>query len=161
MSRRVKTLRVRTMRADRMPLFDEPTPQHERPKTRGDCPPERPCPYVGCRYNLSIDVGPSGSIVFNGGTEDDPFLGCDKNCALDWADNGPCSLELIGGTLGVTRERVRQIAVLGLAAAARRLGPDVKEELLDALRAADAGPTTEEVVRRGWRSHMAIPVEGI
>lgn len=40
----------------------------ERPRTRGDCEGRpRPCPWVGCRHNLLIDVTPAGSIVLNAG----------------------------------------------------------------------------------------------
>lgn len=37
-----------------------------RPKTRADCEGGvRPCPYVGCRFNLLIDVLDDGSFVIN------------------------------------------------------------------------------------------------
>lgn len=37
-----------------------------RPRTVGDCRKgPRPCPYVGCRFNLLIDVLEDGSIVIN------------------------------------------------------------------------------------------------
>ena len=40
-----------------------------RPKTRADCIGDpRPCPWVGCKYHLFLDVIPkTGSIVFNVG----------------------------------------------------------------------------------------------
>jgi hypothetical protein len=37
-----------------------------RPRTVGDCRKgPRPCPFVGCRFNLLLDMLPDGSIVLN------------------------------------------------------------------------------------------------
>lgn len=40
----------------------------KRPKTFGDCAATQgPCPWVGCKYHMLIDVQPTGSIKFNAG----------------------------------------------------------------------------------------------
>ena len=45
-----------------------------RPTTRGECrAAARPCPWVGCRYHLLIEVTSSGGLQLNGaGTEGRP-----------------------------------------------------------------------------------------
>jgi len=63
----------------------------------------RPCPFVSCRYHLSLDISEGGRIKFN------PATG--KTCALDLADLGGMTLQDIGHVLGLTRERIRQIAL--------------------------------------------------
>lgn len=78
----------------------------ERPKTRGECPPDRPCPWVSCRYNLALDITQRGQLKMPLGK--DP-AGWHNNCALDWADRGPMTLEDLGSFFGITRERIRQI----------------------------------------------------
>lgn len=83
---------------------------HERPKTRGEClAQERPCPFVGCRYHLFLDVSRTGNITFNF-----PHLEIDElaeSCTLDVAEMGGLALEDVGELMNVTRERVRQIEV--------------------------------------------------
>jgi len=83
-------------------------PPHWRPKTRSDCiDGVRPCPYVGCKYNLYLDARPNGNIQFFF-----PDLEPDEmavSCVLDVADNGWHTLEEVGELLNVTRERARQI----------------------------------------------------
>ncbi len=36
-----------------------------RPTIRAQCPDVRPCPFVGCRYHLYIDVDEDGQIKYN------------------------------------------------------------------------------------------------
>lgn len=84
----------------------------DRPSTRGDCSPggkneERPCPYVGCRHHLGIEVSTAGDVreVF-------PGLELEQmraTCALDVATEGGLSLEDVAVHMNVSRERVRQI----------------------------------------------------
>lgn len=96
-----------------------------RPKTRADCERgERPCPFASCRYNLVIDIGPSGSIQLN--YPDKELDALPHTCALDVADNGGHTLEQVGELLNVTRERVRQMeerALRRMAALAGELRP--------------------------------------
>lgn len=99
----------------------------ERPKTRGECcAGERPCPWVGCRFNLYLDVDRyTGSIKLNYphvGPED-----MEESCALDVADAGGVVLDTVGKLMNITRERVRQIqdrAMRRLTAYEPELGPD-------------------------------------
>jgi hypothetical protein len=81
----------------------------ERPRTRAECQTGvRPCPWVGCRHHLFLDVHPdSGSIKLNHpGVELEEMA---DTCALDVADRGQSSLGEIGRHLNVTLERARQI----------------------------------------------------
>lgn len=82
---------------------------HWRPKTRADCKlVPRPCPFVGCRHNLTIDVTPNGSIRWRQPDNWQASFDGRDNCALDVAARGPHKLEEIALLVGVTRERVRQ-----------------------------------------------------
>lgn len=126
-----------------LPVVDSDVDGHWRPKTRGDCERvERPCPYVGCRYHLALQVNPAtGSIGLNrprpagkstvwrkrklGDLAEQAvewLQGMRETCALDVAERGAI-LEEVGQLIGVTRERVRQIeekALRRLASALRR-----------------------------------------
>ena len=79
-----------------------------RPKTRGDCEfIPRPCPFVGCKYNLYLDVNPNtGRLKINSAKP--PWV-MRESCALDIADRGEVTLEYVGGLINLTRERIRQI----------------------------------------------------
>ena len=82
-----------------------------RPKTREDCKnSERPCPWVGCRHNLYLDINPStGSIKMNFPDAEPGDL--IYSCILDIVDvyaEGVC-LEDVASMMNLTRERVRQI----------------------------------------------------
>ncbi len=86
-----------------------PYMETRRPRTRKDCKDGiRPCPFVGCRYHLYLDVKSStGTLKLNfPGMEvwEMPFT-----CALDVADMGGRTLEEVGQILNMTRERVRQL----------------------------------------------------
>lgn len=83
----------------------------ERPKLRADCVDgPRPCPWVGCRHHLFLDVRETGSIKFNF-----PDVAVEDmtrpTCSLDLADEGGLSLEAVGSAMNLTRERARQIEV--------------------------------------------------
>lgn len=87
-----------------------------RPRTRGDCVDgPRPCPWAACKHHLYLDVNPhTGSIKINY-----PHLEPDQlsaSCSLDLADQGGQTLDVVGRTLNLTRERVRQIEVRALLA---------------------------------------------
>lgn len=82
-----------------------------RPKTRADCKDGlRPCPFVGCRYHLYMEVGSGQSkTILPNFMEADP-LEIPETCALDFADkNGKTTLDAVGKALNLTRERIRQI----------------------------------------------------
>ena len=86
---------------------------HTRPATRGECAQGvRPCPYVGCKYHLWLDVNEAGGVRLN--KPDVPPWQLEPSCALDVADEGGTSLEEVGRAMNLCRERVRQIEELAL-----------------------------------------------
>jgi hypothetical protein len=87
----------------------------ERPGTREACTQmQRPCPFVSCSHHLYLDVNPAtGAIKLNF-----PHLEVwemPETCSLDVADRGGITLEEVGAILNLTRERIRQVEVRGLA----------------------------------------------
>ena len=91
-----------------------PTPDIERPATRGECKEGiRPCPWVSCKYHLYLDVNPeTGSIKLN--FPDVEVHEMKDTCSLDVADRNGITLEEVGEIMNLTRERVRQVEVRGL-----------------------------------------------
>lgn len=86
-----------------------------RPKTRAECiDGPRPCPFVSCAHHLYLDVSAkTGAIKLNfPDIEPDEML---ESCALDVADRGGVTLEQVGEIMNLTRERIRQIEVKGMA----------------------------------------------
>ena len=86
-----------------------------RPKSRHECGQmQRPCPFVSCSHHLYLDVNPeTGAIKLNF-----PHLEVwemAETCSLDVADRGGITLEEVGAILNLTRERIRQVEVRGLA----------------------------------------------
>lgn len=92
-----------------------------RPKKRWECKlGDRPCPWIGCRYNLvEIRVDVFGNAYLAGSAhqvEDEEILdrldefieSGESNCALDHVRKAPYTLDKIGGLLGTTREMIRQ-----------------------------------------------------
>jgi len=77
---------------------------YDRPTKRSECPTERPCPFVSCRYHLAIDVTRAGGIKFNF-----PDLSLDEmqeTCALDVAGDGENTTQRIADLLNVERQRI-------------------------------------------------------
>jgi hypothetical protein len=73
----------------------------------------RPCPLVSCRYHLFLDVDPhNGSLKLNFPELQPWELPC--SCALDVAEEGGVTLDVVGEHLGLTRERARQIELVAL-----------------------------------------------
>lgn len=160
--RQSKTIRVhRSTNADRWraALEARDVEHYERPKTRQDCLPggcngARPCPWVGCKHHLYLDVNEeTGSIRINHPAE--PWELADT-CALDLADRAPDrgdgqlwagehTLDTIAAALGCTRERARQILREGLAALRTVLSAAELEALSD-LRSADREEEVREPV---------------
>lgn len=107
---RARTIGLRQLR--RLPVLgDAPEPEVElprRPTNRSECRDgPRPCPWVGCRHHLYLDVSPRGGIrmVF---PDLEPHE-MTESCSIDVADRGSATLEEVGACTNVTRERVRQI----------------------------------------------------
>ncbi len=88
--------------------------EESRPQLRDDCrTAERPCPYVSCKYHLYLDINQeTGSIKVN--FPDLEVWEMSETCALDVADRGGITLEEVGELVNLTRERIRQVEVLGL-----------------------------------------------
>ncbi len=125
--RRRRSIRQRQVRKKTLPikrisredlaigrLMYPPVDDAERPRTRDECRgQERPCPWVGCKHHLYLDVNPeTGSITINF-PDLEPWE-LKHTCALDIAEVGGITLEEVGEALNITRERVRQIEVRSL-----------------------------------------------
>jgi len=92
---------------------------HPRPRTRAECRDQpRPCPWVGCRYHLYLEINPESGSVKIHFPDLEPWE-LEETCALDLAERGPMILEEIGARMNLTRERVRQIEARGLIALER------------------------------------------
>jgi hypothetical protein len=102
--KRTISLRVLMLEAPAQPTVIE----EQRPRTRGDCVDgPRPCPWVGCKWHLYLDVARTGALILNfPDHEPDELV---ESCALDLADRGGLILEDVGAIYNVTRERVRQV----------------------------------------------------
>jgi hypothetical protein len=120
-SRRHHPVRAKTESMDRFSKtrlrvigeeFSEDT-SVDRPRVRADCEEvARPCPYVGCRHNLFLDVGKkTGAIKYNFPDREPEDMPADQSCALDVVEYHPggVSLEVVGDLMNLTRERTRQI----------------------------------------------------
>src|SRR5688500_10572646 len=114
---RARTISIRRLSKAELNRGREQYPESDywRPESRGDCAEmDRPCPFVGCKYHLYIDVHPvRGSIKVN--FPDVEVWEMTETCALDIADRGGITLEDVGQIMNLTRERVRQLETAGLA----------------------------------------------
>jgi hypothetical protein len=122
-SRRKRAIRARTISVKRMTkrelelgrlLYPEGE-DAERPEAREDCANgARPCPFVSCKHHLYLDVSArTGAIKLN--FPDLDVWEMSETCALDVADRGGTTLEEVGAIMNLTRERIRQVEVKGLA----------------------------------------------
>lgn len=121
-SRRLRAVRARTVSMKRLSkaalyaeraLYPEET-RHLRPKTRAECVNSvRPCPFVSCKHHLYLEVHEdTGSVKVN--FPDLEVWEMVDSCALDVADRGGVTLEAAAAILNITRERVRQVELVGL-----------------------------------------------
>lgn len=96
--------------------------QRTRPTTRGDCSGvARPCPWVGCKHNLYLDVDSvTGAIKLNFPDIEPDEMCPTASCALDIADHGGATLEEVGDAMNIVRERIRQLEVNALAQVLRQ-----------------------------------------
>jgi hypothetical protein len=122
-SRRKRAIRAKTISVKRMTkrelelgrmLFPE-MDDIERPRQRSECSDApRPCPFVSCKHHLFLDVSArTGAIKLN--FPDLEVWEMTETCALDVADRGGTTLEEVGAIMNLTRERIRQVEVKGLA----------------------------------------------
>jgi hypothetical protein len=122
-SRRKRDVRARTISVKRMTkrelemgrMLYPDVEDIARPKMREDCGQgERPCPFVSCKHHLYLDVSArTGAIKLN--FPDLEVWEMTETCALDVADRGGTTLEEVGAIMNLTRERIRQVEVKGLA----------------------------------------------
>jgi hypothetical protein len=122
-SRRKREVRARTISVKRMTkrelelgrLLYPDVEDVTKPKTRSECVDgERPCPFVSCKHHLYLDVSArTGAIKLN--FPDLEVWEMTETCALDVADRGGTTLEEVGAIMNLTRERIRQVEVKGLA----------------------------------------------
>lgn len=112
--RGVRTIAARRLSkvdlSDGLP-YDPEELERLRPRVRSDCiGGPRPCPWVGCKYHLYLDINPrTGSIKLNF-PDIEPWE-MTQSCVLDIADQGPVTLEDVGRIMNLTRERIRQLEV--------------------------------------------------
>jgi hypothetical protein len=122
-SRRKRDVRARTISVKRMTkrelelgrMLYPDVEGVERPVKREDCAQgQRPCPFVSCKHHLFLDVSArTGAIKVN--FPDLEVWEMTESCAVDVADRGGATLEDVGTIMNLTRERVRQVEVQGLA----------------------------------------------
>jgi hypothetical protein len=122
-SRRKREVRARTISVKRMTkrelelgrLLYPDVEGVEKPIMREECRGgERPCPFVSCKHHLYLDVSArTGAIKLN--FPDLEVWEMSETCALDVADRGGATLEEVGAIMNLTRERIRQVEVKGLA----------------------------------------------
>lgn len=133
--------RAALRREVRLHALDPAAPLVERPRTRGDCRgAERPCPWVGCRHHIYLDINPeSGSIKINF-PEIEPWE-LQHSCSLDVAELGGLPLNGVGPILNLTRGRIQQLEVRGLLKL-KRGSPSADEIGADMVRPALASEDT-------------------
>lgn len=107
----------------------------------------RPCAWVGCVHNLYLDVMDSGaSIRLNfpgqkpaaGDPPSDPsdnvgetLAAMGETCTLDVADRGGATLDEVGKTINITRERVRQLIEQAMRGFKRAVTPGLRHAHID------------------------------
>ena len=118
------------------------------PRTRGECiDGPRPCPWTKCRHHLGE---PFGWVA--GGTQRMHYASGKRRspntCSLDLADRGGMRWTEIGDELGLSRERVRQIARELKTTILRDCEQEVRDILegLEALAELGRVPTWEKVL---------------
>jgi hypothetical protein len=122
-SRRKRDVRARTISVKRMTkrelelgrMLYPDIEDGAKPTRREDCAQgQRPCPFVSCKHHLYLDVSArTGAIKLN--FPDLEVWEMTESCAVDVADRGGTTLEDVGTIMNLTRERIRQVEVKGLA----------------------------------------------
>ena len=122
-SRRKRDVRARTISVKRMTkreielgrMLYPDVGDVAKPKKREECAEALgPCPFVSCKHHLYLDVSAkTGAIKLN--FPDLEVWEMTESCALRVADRGGSTLEEVGTIMNLTRERVRQVEVKGLA----------------------------------------------
>ncbi len=129
---RSKTVSIRAMRTQTDPRINGligREVQLARPKKRFQCGQQRPCPFVGCKYHLYLDVNPrSGSIQYN--FPELEVWEMEQSCALDVAEQKGITLEEASDAMNMTRERIRQLESTGLAKLKRKQTNGITSDIL-------------------------------
>ena len=64
----------------------------KKPCVRADCASlPRPCPFISCKYNLFVEIGPKGSLDFTWPRTQPHQM--PQSCALDLADEGGLTVQ--------------------------------------------------------------------
>jgi hypothetical protein len=101
----IYTVRQMAVQVKREPRW----PRIVRPKTYGDCLlGPRPCPFIGCRYNLLSEVS------FAGGLRLRRYKDGMETCALDMANKGGMDTRTVARVLGLGKNRILQISADGM-----------------------------------------------
>lgn len=119
------------------------------PKTRAECPTERPCPYVRCRHHLYLKLSEDREGRPRDGRRAPTIFWPPSavSCSLDVADRGEeLSCQEIGSLLGICDEAARNILNRALAKI-RASGVDADE-----LRRFLEGERSRRVERTGVQS---------
>jgi len=120
LGQRAVSLGVKRAGVRRLQLLKlEPREEYWRPKTRGDCEQVvRPCPFVSCRWNLYLDVSPSGTLKINFPDRNVDQLR--ETCALGVARREGVTYQEVGSLMNLTRERARQIGEAAMSKVERK-----------------------------------------
>jgi hypothetical protein len=122
-SRRKRAVRARTISVKRMTKRELELGRMLYPEAEDEAPPRlraecvegaRPCPFVSCTHHLYLDVSARTGAIKVNFPDLDPWE-MSETCALDVADRGGTTLEEVGAIMNLTRERIRQVEVKGLA----------------------------------------------
>lgn len=109
----VRKLTMRELAVGRA-LYPRDEQDAQRPATREGCAGvPRPCPFVSCKHHLYLDVSRTGSIKLNFPDLEPHELV--ESCSLDVAGRGGTTLQEVADIMNLTRERIRQLEVSGLA----------------------------------------------
>lgn len=101
------------------PRSEHPYAGHGRPDTWETClerghSTEHACPYVSCKAHLFADVDDeSGALKLNFPDKEPDELA--ETCLFTVAAKGGHTLEQVGATMNLTRERVRQLELRAFA----------------------------------------------
>lgn len=154
---------------------DTPT----RPRTRGECVDgPRPCPWVSCTHHLLLGrltrsrcgitperEGAGGEVVSAGRdmTDAECLTWLERSghtCALDVADDGCATLDVVGAIYGLTKERVRQIEVKAMRAVRPKARHASLREYLEDIEDRDEdGDHDRSGGRASHRHTRAAPAE--
>jgi hypothetical protein len=90
----------------------------------------RPCPWVGCVQHLFLDVMDHGASIRMNFPSKEPWeLG--PTCALDEAEKDGMTLDEVGKTINITRERVRQLIEQAIKTSRKNTNSELFKSAID------------------------------